>query len=90
MQSLERCSNSTFRIQDVCFDAMPVDERFDEIDPELEVIAQRLQPLRRPQQSMVRVHPHSAILSIAPESIGKIEGWIIADRRSVNLIAEFP
>ena len=90
VDAFEGCSDPTLGIKDVSLDAVPVHQRFDEVDPELEVAAKRVDTVGRSQHSMAGVHAHATVLPIAAKTFGKIERGIVGNRRSVYLIGESP
>ena len=73
VDAFERRGDPAFGVEDVNLDAVPVHQRLDEVDPEPEVAAQGVDPVRRPQHSMAGVHSHAAALPVAAEAFGEIE-----------------
>ena len=88
VDAFEGCSDPALGIKDVSLDAVPIHQRLDEVDPELEVPAKRVDTVRRPQHSMAGVHAHASVLPIAAKTFGKIERGIVGNRGGVYLIGE--
>ena len=88
MDTFEGNRNPSLGVKDVNLDAVPVHQRFDEVDAELEVSAKRVVVLNRPQHSMTGVHSHASVLPIDAKTFGQVERGIVGDRRSVYAIGE--
>jgi hypothetical protein len=69
---------------------VPVYQRLDEVDAELEVAAQRIDTVRSSQHSVASVHAHSTVLPIATQTFGEIELGIVCDGSRVYLIDKSP
>jgi hypothetical protein len=90
MDAFEGCSDPSLGIEDVSFNPVSVYQRFDKIDPELEVATKCVDTVDRPQHPMVAIHSYVTVFAITAKTFGKIEGGVVRNRRSVYLIADSP
>src|SRR5438876_5400222 len=88
VDAFERHGDPTLGIKDVSLDAVPIHQRLDEIDSELEVRAKRVHTVGRSQQSMMGVHAYASVLPINMKAFGQIKRWIIGNRCGVYLIGK--
>ncbi len=90
MDAFEGCGDPAGHVEDVNLDAVPIDHGLDEIDPEPEMTADRLQPVGRPQHPVVGIEAHPAVLPVGAEPPGKVVKRIVGDRRGVDPLGQPP
>jgi hypothetical protein len=87
VKSFKRRSDPAFGIQNVRFDTMPVNQRFDKVDAELEVVAQGVNPSWFLTFDG-RLETHAPVLSVTANAHRQVKRGIIGNRRGVDLINE--
>src|SRR5215207_10168431 len=88
LNASEISRNTTLRIENIYFDPVPVNERLDKVNSELEVFAQRIKPVGSTQEAMLRIEAHASVGAIIQKTFGQIETGIVSYARSIDLIGE--
>ena len=70
VKAFEGSGDLAVLVEDVSFDFVAVDQRFDEVDAQLKIATKSVEMVNGPEDSMAGMKAYAAVLSISAQSLG--------------------